>query len=92
MALSRIAGEVQPTTARRNSEGIRATRGRTRAGAWICSGDRLPRALDADPVAVVRAYLSTARTASARALAAKAAVLIEPQQLAGKIVWPRIIP
>jgi hypothetical protein len=35
-------------------------------------------------MAVVRAYLSTARTASARELAAKAAILVEPQQLVGK--------
>jgi hypothetical protein len=92
MALSRIAGEVQPTTARRNPEGIPATP-RSYTGRRVdLLGRSLAAAPDADPVAVVRAYLSTARTASARALAAKAAVLIEPQQLAGKIVWPRIIP
>lgn len=55
-------------------------------------GRSLAAPLDADPDAVVRAYLSTARTASARALAAKAAVLVGPQHLVGKIVWPRTIP
>ena len=54
-------------------------------------GRSLAAPLDADPDAVVHAYLSTARTASARALAAKAAVLVEPQHLVGKIVWPRTI-
>lgn len=55
-------------------------------------GRSLSAPLGADPDAVVRAYLSTARTASARELAAKAAVLVEPQQLVGKVVWPRAIP
>jgi hypothetical protein len=55
-------------------------------------GRSLPAPPDADPAAAVSAYLSTARTASARALAAKAAVLIEPQHLADKIIWPRTIP
>ncbi len=54
--------------------------------------DMLGRSLDvplgADPVATLREYLSAARTASARALAAKAAVLIHPGQLAGTVVWP----
>jgi hypothetical protein len=55
-------------------------------------GRSLPVPIDADPAAAVRAYLSTARTASARALAAKAVVLIDPQQLGGAIIWPGSIP
>lgn len=43
--------------------------------------------LDADPATVLRDYLATARTASAKALAAKAVVLIYPEQLAGEVVW-----
>ena len=41
----------------------------------------------AEPATVLRDYLSVARTASAKALAAKAVVLIYPEQLAGKVVW-----
>jgi hypothetical protein len=55
-------------------------------------GRSLPAPPDADAAAAVSAYLSTARTASAKALAAKAAVLIEPQHLVGEIIWPRAIP
>jgi hypothetical protein len=44
--------------------------------------------LDAEPATVLRDYLSVARTASARALAKKAVVLIYPERLAGKVVWP----
>jgi hypothetical protein len=44
--------------------------------------------LDAEPATVLRDYLSAARTASARALAKKAVVLIYPERLAGKVVWP----
>jgi hypothetical protein len=44
--------------------------------------------LTADPADVLHSYLSTARTESARALAAKAAVLIVPSDRAGKIIWP----
>jgi hypothetical protein len=36
---------------------------------------------------VLSDYLSAARTASAKALAAKAVVLINPEQLVGKVVW-----
>jgi hypothetical protein len=54
--------------------------------------DLLGRSLDApvgaDPVRVLRDYLSAARTRSARALADKAVVLVYPGQLAGMIVWP----
>jgi hypothetical protein len=48
----------------------------------------LPVPLDADPVAALRAYLVEATTTSARALAAKGVVLIEPRRLLGTIVWP----
>jgi hypothetical protein len=43
---------------------------------------------DAEPVTVLRGYLSAARTDSAGELAAKAVVLITPGRLAGKVVWP----
>lgn len=41
----------------------------------------------AEPATILRDYLSAARTASAKALAAKAVVLINPEQLVGKVVW-----
>ena len=44
---------------------------------------------DAEPVSVLRGYLSAARTKSARELAAKAVILISPELVVGKIVWPR---
>jgi hypothetical protein len=44
--------------------------------------------LGANPAAVLRDYLSAARTTSAKALAAKAVVLIYPEQLAGTAAWP----
>jgi hypothetical protein len=43
-----------------------------------------------EPVAVLRDYLSAARTDSARELAAKAVVLISPEPLAGTVAWPPI--
>jgi len=49
----------------------------------------LPVEVGADPAEALRAYLERARTDSARALAAKAAVLIEPAELIGRIAWPR---
>ncbi|MDP9403607.1 MAG: hypothetical protein M3P85_09805 [Actinomycetota bacterium] len=48
----------------------------------------LPAPLDADPVAALREYLAEPRTRSAGELAAKGAVLIEPDPLVGVIVWP----
>jgi hypothetical protein len=51
-------------------------------------GRSLPVELDADPVDALRRYLTIARTASARALAAKAVVLIDPANLRGVTVWP----
>ena len=44
--------------------------------------------LDAESATVLRDYFSAARTRSAKELAAKAVVLINPGQLAGKVVWP----
>jgi hypothetical protein len=41
-----------------------------------------------DPAGVLRRYLSEGRTATARALARKAAVLLEPPDLLGTVVWP----
>jgi hypothetical protein len=43
---------------------------------------------DVDPAAVLRSYLATARTKSARELPAKAAVLTHPEQFVGMVVWP----
>lgn len=42
----------------------------------------------ADPAAILRAYLQAATTESARQLAAKAVVLINPRDRAGEVVWP----
>lgn len=54
--------------------------------------DLLGRSLRADPCAdpadALRRYLTVRRTDSAKALAAKAVVLIDPQDRAGHIVWP----
>ncbi len=46
--------------------------------------------LDADPASAVRGYLTTAGTDSAKKLAAKGVVLIHPQTLVGKVVWPEV--
>lgn len=48
----------------------------------------LPVAVDADPVVALHDYLAEARTKSAKALAAKGVVLIEPERFLGTIVWP----
>jgi hypothetical protein len=52
-------------------------------------GRSLPTPVGADPAAVLRDYLSAARTASAKALAAKAVILLTPEHCAGDRVWPR---
>jgi hypothetical protein len=52
-------------------------------------GRSLPVALGTDPADAIRRYLAAQRTTSAKALAAKAVVLIEPQNRAGEVVWPR---
>lgn len=43
---------------------------------------------DADPVEAVRQYLAAGRTETARHLASKAVVLLEPEGLRGEIIWP----
>ncbi len=42
----------------------------------------------ADPVDALRTYLADGRTASAKALAKKAAILIYPDKQLGTVVWP----
>jgi len=59
-----------------------------RAAAWTSWAGHSRSALAADLASVVRSYLSAAQTTSARALAAKAAVLIIPSDRAGEIIWP----
>ncbi|MGE0646262.1 MAG: hypothetical protein AB7P24_21640 [Nitrospira sp.] len=51
-------------------------------------GRSLPASSYVDPVAVLREYLREARTKTARCLAQKAVVLIEPDELIGTVVWP----
>lgn len=43
---------------------------------------------EGDPASILRGYLSEGRTGSARALARKAAVLLEPRDRLGSVVWP----
>ncbi|RAO00748.1 hypothetical protein LAH08_03001 [Micromonospora noduli] len=49
----------------------------------------LPVDVNAEPAAALRKYLSVGRTESARRLAAKGVVLIDPVERRGEIVWPR---
>ena len=51
-------------------------------------GRSLPAAPGADPALAIHNYLAARRTNSARALAAKAVVLIDPMGRVGEIVWP----
>ena len=51
-------------------------------------GRSLPAEVGADLAGVLRRYLAARRTDSAKALAAKAVVLINPEDRAGEIVWP----
>ena len=53
-----------------------------------CLGRSIPVGGDGDPISALRRYLSEQRTATARELARKAVVLIEPDALLGKVVWP----
>ncbi len=48
----------------------------------------LPAAPGADPLVVLPQYLRAGRTVTARLLALKGVVLLEPQALRGTIVWP----
>jgi hypothetical protein len=51
-------------------------------------GRSLPVAPGTDPADAIWRYLTARRTTSAKALAAKAVVLIDPQNRAGEIIWP----
>ncbi|MCH9736514.1 MAG: hypothetical protein K0U78_18500 [Actinomycetia bacterium] len=51
-------------------------------------GRTLKVACSADPVAAVRSYLQAGATATAKELAKKAVVVIEPVQNLGQVVWP----
>jgi hypothetical protein len=51
-------------------------------------GRSLPVRPGTDPADALRRYLAARRTASAKALAAKAVVLIVPENRTGEIVWP----
>lgn len=51
-------------------------------------GRSLAAAPGTDPARAIREYLAARRTTSAKALAAKAAVLIDPMDRVGEVVWP----
>ena len=51
-------------------------------------GRSLPAGPGADPADVLRRYLAARRTDSAKALAAKAVILIDPLHRAREVVWP----
>ena len=87
-ARSHTDGGEPQITARQSSEGSLTIRRRSRVRRVDLLGRSLDVPLGADPVTVLREYLSVARTASARALAEKAVVLIYPLQLAGTVAWP----
>lgn len=55
-------------------------------------GRSLPVPPGADPAGALQRYLAARQTVSAKALAAKAAVLIDPEDRAGEIVWPAAQP
>jgi hypothetical protein len=48
----------------------------------------LPEQPDANPVEALRRYLERSRTGSARALASKAVILIDPASLRSVAAWP----
>ncbi len=52
-------------------------------------GRSLSAPVGADPATALRGYLSAARTESAKALAAKAVILLTPEHSVGERVWPR---
>jgi hypothetical protein len=54
-------------------------------------GRSLPAEPGTDPADALRCYLAARRTDSAKALAAKAVVLIYPDNRAGEIVWPAAV-
>lgn len=51
-------------------------------------GRSLPVPIGSDPVEALLNYLAARQTDSAKALAAKAMVLIDPPERAGEVVWP----
>ncbi len=51
-------------------------------------GRSLDVATEVDPAVVLREYLSTGRTETARRLAEKAVVLLEPAGRLGDVIWP----
>jgi hypothetical protein len=51
-------------------------------------GRSLSEPVGADPIEALQAYLRTGETASARALAAKAVLLLDPMSLRGVVAWP----
>jgi hypothetical protein len=55
-------------------------------------GRAIPGTDYSDPVAVIRSYLRNGATESARRLAEKAVVLIQPSRLFGTVVWPEPPP
>ena len=76
--------------AHRSSGDIQTTRRHITGRRVDLLGRSLDVPLDAEPVTILRNCLCAARTRSAKALAAKAVVLITPEQLAGKVVWPEV--
>lgn len=48
----------------------------------------LPVDVHADPVAAVQEYLKKGRTTTATLLAEKAVVVLEPDELLGRVIWP----
>jgi hypothetical protein len=55
-------------------------------------GRSLREPIGADPIAALTRYLSEGRTKSARCLAKKAVVFIDPPELRGRVTWPRSAP
>lgn len=51
-------------------------------------GRSIPGANPKDPVGTLRRYLAGGKTETARLLALKAMILIEPDELLGTVVWP----
>ncbi len=48
----------------------------------------LPVDLDVDPIKAVQAYLQNPTATTARTLAQKAVVMLEPEDLLGTVIWP----
>jgi hypothetical protein len=89
---SRLGGAVRGTSAPRSSADTPVIRRIIRGRRVDLLGRLLPAEPGADPTDVLRRYLVARRTDSANALAAKAVVLIDPQNRAGEIVWPAASP